>query len=219
MQGDLSRAQQLAEAAISVAAEAGSLWDEGAAHTVLGIVANWQGDLERARYHHQRSIELAEELGVEPTVEKLNLSIVAMNSGDYDDALALLEDVLASRRRDENLQGMGYALLNLGLVHYMVGDSSASRRHFEEARACLENAGTRAQLAYALQGLAASEAREGRFEEAARLLGEARRELDDFGAPEDGFAVDLVADTKARAREALGDEAFMRLYAVAGPTA
>jgi tetratricopeptide (TPR) repeat protein len=71
---------------------------------------------------------------------------------------------------------------------------------FEEARECLEEAGLREQLAYALQGLAAAEASDGRFEEAARLLGKARRELDEVGSPEDRSAPAMVAGTKARAR-------------------
>lgn len=91
MRGDLARATELAEAAIPVAIETGATWDEGAAHTVLGILANTKGDRESARYNHRRSIELAEELGVEPVVQKLNLGVVALDSGDHDEAIALFE--------------------------------------------------------------------------------------------------------------------------------
>ena len=213
MRGDLTRATELAEAAIPAAIEARSIWDEGAAHTVLGIVANTKGDRERARYHHQRSLELSEELGVEPVVEKLNLGVVALDVGDHHEAIARFEDVLASHRRNRIPGGIGFALLNLGRAHYELGEHEASRREFEEARECLEDAGLREQRAYALQGLAAAEASDGRFEEAARLLGEARRELDEVGSPEERSAPALVADTKARARAALGDEAFESAYA------
>lgn len=68
-------------------------------------------------------------------------------------------------------------------------------------------------MAYALQGLAAAEASEARFESAARLLGEARRELDEVGSPEDGFADEMIESVKVRSREALGDEAFEAAYA------
>jgi predicted ATPase len=213
MRGDQARATELGQAAVAVAVETGSTWDESAAHTVLGIVANEEGDREGARYHHQRSIELAEELGVEPVVEKLNLGLVALDSGEHEEAIALFEDVLASHRRHERPAGIGFALLNLGLAHYELGDHQASRRDFEEARECLAEAGVRVQLAYALQGLAAAEANEARFEEASRLLGEARRELDELGTSEDGFAAEMVADTKARSRGALGEEAFDSAYA------
>jgi predicted ATPase/DNA-binding SARP family transcriptional activator len=213
MRGDVARARELAEAAIPVAVEAGAIFDEGSAHTVLGIVANTRGDRESARYHHQRSIQLSEQVGVEPVVQKLNLGVVALDCGDHEEAIALFEDVLASHRRQERPAGIGYALLNLGLAHYELGDRESSRREFEEARACLTGAGLREQLAYALQGLAAAEATDARFEQAATLLGEARRELDELGVSEAGFAPQMVAETKARAQEALGDGAFEAAYA------
>jgi predicted ATPase/DNA-binding SARP family transcriptional activator len=213
MRGDVARATELAEAAIPVAMQAGAEADEAAAHTVLGIVANAEGDRERARYHHRRSLEISEELGIEPVVQKLNLGVVALDSGEYDEAIPLFEDVLASHRRHRRPAGIGYALLNLGLAHYELGQHEASRREFEEARECLAQAGLREQRAQALQGLAAAQASDGRFEEAAQLLGDARRELDELGISEDGFAPEMVADTKAKARAALGDEAFETAYA------
>ena len=213
MSGDVARARELAEAAIPVAIETGAKSDEMGAHTVLGIVANNARDQERARYHHRRSLELADELGVEPVVQKLNLGVVALDSGDHDEAIALFEDVLASHRRNQRPAGIGYALLNLGLAHYELGDHRASRAEFEEARECLAEAGLREQLAQALQGLAAAEAHEARFDSAARLLGEARRELDDVGSLEDGFAGEMVEAVKLRSRAALGDQAFEAAYA------
>jgi predicted ATPase len=213
MRGDAARATQLAEAAIPIAVETGAKVDEGAAHTVLGIVANSGGDRDRARYHHRRSLELAEELGIEPVVQKLNLGVVALDCGDHEEAIVLFEDVLASHRRHRRPAGIGYALLNLGLAHYELGDHEASRREFEEARECLVDAGLREQLAQALQGLAAAEAHDANFESAARLLGEARKELDDVGTPEGVFAEEMVEVVKLRLREEFGDEAFETLYA------
>ena len=63
------------------------------------------------------------------------------------------------------------------------------------------------------QRFAAYAASEGRLEDAARLLGEARREGDEIGAPEGDFAHDMVAWAKGRARGALGDDAFEAAYA------
>ncbi len=50
-------------------------------------------------------------------------------------------------------------------------------------------------------------------ERAARLLGEARKELDDVGSPEGVFADQMIETVKARSRAALGDEAFETVYA------
>lgn len=210
--GDLARAKELASEAVRVASQTGSTWEECLANTVLGAAANDEGDPETAREHHLRSLELAVELGVEPLAQKLNLGLVALDLGEFEEAQELLEDVLASHRRAERPAGIGFALANLGLVRWSLGDHEGSRLAFEEARTSFEQVAMRQQVAYTLQGLAAAEARESRFEEAARLLGEARRELDDIGSPEETFAAVLIEETKARARAALGDEAFEAAY-------
>lgn len=213
--GGAERAKELARAAIPVAVAAGATAEEISAHTVLGIVANDEGDRATARHHHERALELGDRIGIEPVVPRLNLGLVALDSGDHESALTLFEDVLAAHRRTENIEGIGFALLNLGLVHRELGDHGASRRDFEEAHACFEKRGFRANLAYALQGLAAAEASDKRFENAARLLGRARRELDEVGSPWDKFAPELISETEAQARTALGDEAFDAAYSAA----
>ncbi|MEN3311744.1 MAG: hypothetical protein V7645_1073 [Actinomycetota bacterium] len=217
--GDLARAKHLAEAAVSVAVDAVSEWYELAAHTVLGNVAHAGGDLATARHHHERSLELKVRIGLEPLVEKINLGAVALESGEHEEAMALFEDVLDAHRRDGNAVGIGMVLLNIGRVHHELGDHHASRLDFEEARACFHEVGFRSHVAYALQGLAAAEASEKRFEQAARLLGRARRELDDVGSSEGGSAPAIVAWVIAQARGALGREAFEAAYALGGSEA
>jgi tetratricopeptide (TPR) repeat protein len=210
--GDFERAKELARAAISVAAEVGSAWDEMAANTVLGVVANNEGDRDAARLHHRRSMEISEQQGLEPFAQKLNLGIVALDSADYEEARSLFEDVLAYHRRTENDQGMGFALINLGVVQHALGEHRASLEAFQEGRERFEKVGFRAHVAHALQGFAAFEASEGRFLEATRLLGRARAELDEVGASETDFAADMVAWTKRQATEALGAHEFEAAY-------
>ena len=206
--GDLERAKELAQIALSVAVDAGSEWYELGAHTVRGAIASDEGDYATARSHHQRSLEIKEQLGLDPAVEKLNLGEVASRLGEHESAIALFEEVLASFQRSASVGSMGVAHLNLGLVRHELGDYGASQRDFEQARTCLESVGFRQQAAYALQGLAACEASGSHFEEAARLLGEARRELDEIGLPSDAFAPDMIASIESKARAALGDEGF-----------
>jgi len=213
--GDLERASEFAQAALTVAVAAGSEWDETGANNILGIVANVEGNRELARRHHLRAMELSEKLGIEPVVQKMNLGVVALDEGDLPEAEAMFDDVLVIHRRNENVEGIGTALLNLGVVHHALGEHEESLRAFEEARVCFEEIGFRAHVAHADQGLAAYAATEGRFEDAAHLLGRARAELDEIGAPEGDFAMDLVEATKRRAREALGDNVFEAAYGAA----
>ena len=210
--GDFERAKELARTAIPVAAEVGSVWDEMAANTVLGVVANNEGDRDAARLHHRRSMELCEQLGLEPHAQKLNLGIVALDSAEYEEARGLFEDVLAHHRRTGNDQGMGFALINLGVVHHALGDHGASLEAFREGKERFETVGFRAHVVHALQGFAAYEASEGRHLESARLLGRARAELDEVGMSEDDFAAEMVAWTKHGATAALGEDAFKAAY-------
>jgi tetratricopeptide (TPR) repeat protein len=211
--GDLERAKELARSARSVAVAAGSEWYELGAHTVLGHVANAEGDRAGSRRHHERSLELKEQLGLEPLVEKLNLGEVAIDAGEYEAALALLTDILGSERRSDYPSTTAFAFLYVGRVHYELEQHEASRRAFEEALVCFEEMGFRSRMAFAIQGLAAAEVLESRFERAARLLGQARRLLDDAGTPEDRGDPRMLAGTKTRARAALGDEAYEAAYA------
>jgi predicted ATPase len=216
--GDLERARRLGIAAIATAAEVGSPLDEISANTLLGAVANDEGDREAARSYHRRSIEIGEQIGIEPVIPMLNLGIVALDSGDYDDARDLFEDVLAIHRRNDTVSGIGFASINLGVVHYALGDHAASLEAFREAHERFEQIGFRAHVAHAVQGFAAYEASEDRFEEAARMLGQARAVLDEVGSPEADFAVDMVAWVKEQARAALGDEGFEAAYAAGRAT-
>jgi predicted ATPase/DNA-binding SARP family transcriptional activator len=211
--GDPERAKELARLAIDVdvAAGSGGVYELGA-HTVLGILANEERDYETARYHHLRAVEISERLGLDPSADKLNLGLVALNSGEREEAVRLFEGVLASHRRNDNPVGMGFALLNLGIAHHELGDHRAAQQKFEQAHALFEAIGFPQQVAYALQGLAACAASESHHEESARLLGQARRELDRIGSPPDAFSAVMIASTEALARAALGDEGFASAF-------
>ena len=211
--GDFERAVELASAAIPVAQEAGATWDEMAANTVLGAVTNSLGESERARAYHQRSMELSEELGIEPVVSKVNLAGIALDLGDNEEARTMFDDVLAIYRRNDNVSGIGTVLLNRGAANHALGQHDAARRDFEEAQACLAEVGFTAHVARAKQGLAACAATRGNFEEAARLMGRATRELEELGVPDGQFGVLMNAETVERAREALGDDAYGAAYA------
>jgi tetratricopeptide (TPR) repeat protein len=107
---------------------------------------------------------------------------------------------------------MGFAHLNLGLTRYELGDIAAARRDFESAHEAFTTLGFPAQLGHALQGLAATEAAEGRFEDAVALLARAAVALDDVGYTQDDFEPRLAERVEAGARAALGDDRFAALF-------
>jgi predicted ATPase/DNA-binding SARP family transcriptional activator len=213
--GDYDVAAERGAEAIEVARETGAQFDEMAAHTVLGVVANARKDFPAARHHHGQSLLLAEHLGLEPTAEKLNLANVSMNEGDTAAAVPLLSDVLEHHRREGVTEGVGFASLNLGLALYDLGEHEKAHGLFAEARDAFTELGFRAHVAHALQGLAACEAGAGRHEEAARLLARANAELQDVGWSGDDFDAELGPTLEAELREALGDERYAAIVAEA----
>jgi predicted ATPase/DNA-binding SARP family transcriptional activator len=192
---------------LALADVVGAPYEAVGAHTILGIVANRDKDFETARHHHEQSLAIKQGLGLEPLVERLNLAIVAMDSGDAGAAVPLLENVLESHRRDGNPSGIGFATLNLGLAHYRLGDIEGAHAAFHEAQHAFSQVGFRAHVAHALQGRAACAASSARYAEAARLLGQAAAELGEIVDSDEDFPL-LAAEAEAAARSALGDDEF-----------
>ena len=192
------------------------------AQTVLGSVAKHERRFTDARAHLERSVALAVEEGLELDVltGKLNLATVELDAGDLDRAEPLLDEVLAAHRARDSLEGIGFALLNLGLVSYGRGDVLRAGERFSAALDAFERVDFREHEANALHGLAAVAAAEGRYEDAARLFARADPILREVGS--EGFEPSLVAHTRAEVEAALGIEtleAIVRGAALDSPPA
>ena len=157
--------------------------------TVLGLVARDEADYERARSHLEQSSAIATALGREGdvVVAKMNLGTVAFDSGDHDAGVQLWEDVLVYHRTNGNDEGVGFALLNLGVASYHLQRVEEARVRFGEAETLFARIGFREHFAHALQGIAAVDAADGHALSAARLLGRAARLLAETGAAETNF--------------------------------
>ena len=146
----------------------------------------------------------------------MNLGTVAFDSGDHNSGVLLWEDVLAYHRARGNDEGIGFALLNLGLAAYHLQRMEEARVRFDEAEMLFARIGFREHFAHALQGIAAVDAAEGRALSAARLLGRATRLLAETGAAETNFDAALPREAEASARAQLGDGGFRAAFAPAG---
>jgi predicted ATPase/DNA-binding SARP family transcriptional activator len=211
--GDLHTARDLATKAIRCAETAGALYDESSARVVLGVVANATRDWDEARRHLQRSIEIAHKLGIEPDTEKMNLGVTALESGEYDAAIELFEELAVRHDRNGSDEGVGFALLNCGLARYRIGDDGRAATDFEEAGRRFDRIGFRAHAAHALLGRAATDARTGRFEDASILLGRSAGMLDELGWTGADFDPRLKGEIEAAATSALGREVFEAAFA------
>ena len=166
---------------------------------MLGLIAKTEGDYERARSHLEQSGEMARALGREgdELVAKMNLGSVAFDAGDHADAIRQWTDVLDYHRRSGDPEGQGLALLNLGLAGFRLGRIADARARFIEAEGLFGAIGFREHLAHTLQGIAATEAAEGRDREAASLLGQAAAVLAETGSGACTFDASLAQETEA----------------------
>ena len=215
-QGDLARARELATFGLDAAEQSGEGAIALACHTVLGLIAKVEGDYELARGHLEQSGEMARALGREgdELVAKMNLGVGRLRrrrSRSRRSACGL--DVLDYHRGRGDLEGQGLALLNLGLAAYRLGRIADARTHFTEAEGLFTGIGFREHLAHTLQGIAATEAAEGRDREAASLLGQAAALLEETGSGAGTFDACLARETEAVLRTRLGEQTFSLAFA------
>ena len=210
--GDWDRAHTVATAALEVATRAGDDIERLSMHNTLGVIARSRGDLEEAERQMLQAIELAETLSNLELVNmyRMNLGTVYLDAGRLADARERFQGNLDYRRSEGLSQEVGLAHLNLGQVELQAGDMAAAEAHFRAAFESLAAVGFKARVANTLQGLAAVEAQTGRAEAAARRLGAAAAIIGEtgWGVGDSPFESTAIAV----AREALGDEAFERLF-------
>ena len=132
--------------------------------------------------------------------------------GDLERALTLLEESLASLRRQEQRAPIANALVNtltrLGSIECETGEDARASKLFGESLEVVWRFGFGFEGVACLEGLARVAAVRGRPERAARLLGASAARRDERGISLSPF-IQADHDHAAKAaREALGEEAF-----------
>ena len=212
--GDYSRVRTLAKELLEAASLTGSRSDEHAGYKLLSHAALRERDFGAAERFSKRTLALAGSLESDHDIStaKLNLAVVYLDWGKTEAAVPMLEDVLEYNRESGNIEGAGFALLNLGEADYHLGDLARARKRFDEARETFASLGFKAHVGHALAGLAGVEGRSGHHQEAARLLGRADAVLTEVGASKDDFDPTLAARVEADARAQLGNDRFVAAY-------
>ncbi len=105
-----------------------------ATENLLGAIARTGGDLERARHHAQRALDLFEPFGDAHwrALSRCNLGAVLLHAGEIDRAHVLLLASEALYRGLDNAWGIGTTLVNLGIV------ARAQRRYGDAVQAYRE---------------------------------------------------------------------------------
>ncbi|MFN2471307.1 MAG: BTAD domain-containing putative transcriptional regulator [Gaiellaceae bacterium] len=208
---EYSLARLRASEALAVARSTGARIEELGAQNLLGVTEMRLRNYGAARRHLDELVALARMPENEPQIllAKMNLAQVALESGATRAARDAFQELLVRHRREGPLhQGVGFAALGLGQALYRLGEHAPARECFALAHEAFAATGFTANVAHALQGLAAVGAQP---ERAARTLGHAAALLRDIA--DEGFDEALLAEVEARLRGQLGDEAFAAAYA------
>ncbi|MFI6501205.1 BTAD domain-containing putative transcriptional regulator [Nonomuraea typhae] len=212
--GDYDEAARIFTADAAVAEELG-LWPDKVRRLCwLGWIAGYRRDYDRAVDTCLAALRLAEGQGYqEGTIfARMGLTIAARRSGRLELAEEHLNAMLAGVPRDPDadpLLFMPTVLMELGHVRQAQGAEEAARSLFEEALGVARKIGDPRTLAGTFEALATVAGPE----EAAGMLGAAAAARAAHATPASPGELDDVERATARARRALGEEAFAAAYA------
>jgi predicted ATPase/class 3 adenylate cyclase len=205
-QGDLDRAEAIAEDGLRLSLEA-ELGDVVAAdfQNVLGDAARQRGDYERATELLEESLTLhRKSRDVSGVAWSLgNLANVSTDRGNYEQAMRLYEEGLALSRSLGGAELLGSYLISLGYEYLLEGDPKRARELNEEAVALYQRRGRKGTLHVALDNLGWSALIKGDYERSEALFEESLVICRDLGdklsgsESMDGFACAAGANGEA----------------------
>ncbi|MER5761441.1 BTAD domain-containing putative transcriptional regulator [Streptomyces sp. NPDC002082] len=209
--GDYAAAARLHEDGVRDAQEL-ELWTHASFRLARqGRIALLTGDLAHAAALHEQALRLAEEQCHRPAEQfaAIGLALGARRGGDLDAAEARLRPWLEWNRRLGVDSGEALILAELGYVAELRADPAAAESLHREGLAAARRTGDPRALALALEGLAGilPPAR------AASLLGTATALRASAGTPRPQAERTDTDRATARARAALGPEAFATAFA------
>ncbi len=144
----------------------------------LYAVANlvqWQGDFPAALTLHEKSLELARQVGTGQAISASlsSLGLVASEQGDYARARVLLEESLTLARELGDTDGMARTLHNLGWTASEQGQWQEAAARLEEGLTLSRELGDKWRMARTLAGLGWVASRRGSTAQAVEALEEA----------------------------------------------
>ncbi|WP_412069382.1 ATP-binding protein [Rubrivirga sp. IMCC43871] len=156
--GDFDRAIAESLKGADIAREVGSAYDEALSFFMAGATAMSSGDLETARRHLERSLDLQQAGELDwpwgKAIAQTFLGIVNAATGDAETARVALENALAIQTRIGDYEGAGAAYGGLGLLADVAGDHQAAIAHYADALRAFATVRDRPEEARILDSLA-----------------------------------------------------------------
>jgi predicted ATPase/DNA-binding SARP family transcriptional activator len=208
--GDHERAVRLHREGLQTA-ETLRLWSDVVEHTLaLGRLTMLAGDFSNARGLYERgrrlAVEQRDDLGL--CHYELEMALLERREGRSDLAEERLRELLQGRRTLVDIRDRALILREFGLAAEQRGDGEAALARHREGLLAARVTGDPLAMALSLEGLAGALTLLERHDDAAMLLGAAQAARRSIGA---SLLPAEDADTgrvTARARSALGEDAF-----------
>jgi len=208
-EGDYIAGKRLYEESLALWRTMGNKSGIAASLNNLGELAFAQGDYTVARAMQEESLAINREMGDKWGIALSlgNLGCVAFVQGDHFTARVSFEESLTLCKEMNEKTVMADSLLGLGLVDVAEDKSKARENILASLRLRVEMGEQLAQTS-SLIGAAGLVLQEGNPQFAAQLLGAVQSALKGLNAAVEPEVKDLHAQTLAKVKEALGDEAF-----------
>jgi len=171
--GDYAEATKLLKEAEALAREANDLRALAQALQILGTISVTNGDYAAARAYVVEALEADRIMGSAQgiAVSAHVLGDIALSQGDYDDALSHFQEALESFRRIGSKRSMAATLASLGDAALACGRLQEARDYHRDSLRLELELDNRSGLVDSLLSIALVEAKEGQWEQAARLMG------------------------------------------------
>lgn len=139
----------------------------------------YRGHVAQAAQANTQALEIGEQAGLDCSSLRTTGAHIAQTEGRFEDAIALLEPVIAHGRGQAPTERLGSALISLGSAYNELGDYEAGERLNKEGWEMAREIGARHRQVNAAVNLAYALARQNRLEESVEVQ-EAALKLGEF---------------------------------------
>jgi len=140
-----------------------------------------EGDFERAEQLYEQAVAAARDAGKTGAGSIGNLGDLALTRGDFEAAAAYSREAIELERESTAKISPLVAKFNLASALFHLGQMGEARELLVEALTGFSKGGYTEGIGWCLLGVAAVLTREGRSDDAVRLVGAADRILDEIG--------------------------------------
>lgn len=179
----VAQAEIDAQQVLDTAVADGDTRQEAIARRLLGVIAQQQGDLDRAREQLTMSVDLLRDLGPDPELvtSLSDRGFVEVFGGSLEQADAILAEAEVMAEQFDDRRRLAWIRQHQAWVAFLSGDTQLADERLAVSSGLFDDLGDRSGAGWALGLLAYVRFFERRFEDAEELAGAVRRDAVELG--------------------------------------